>query len=147
MVRTLLRLILVVIVVVAVAAFFFGYRWGGARTRAAVEDRPVGTVGSTASVDARRARETGAEIGEKVAVGAHQAQEALSAAGLTAKITSKMALDDLVDAARINVDTDGRVVTLSGSVDSEAAKARAEQLARETAGVTTVVDRLEIDRR
>lgn len=147
MIRTLLRVVLVVIVVVAAAAFFFGYRWGGSRSRTTVEDRPVGTVGSTAAVDAQRARATGAEIGEKVAVGAHEAQQALAAAGLTAKIKSKMALDDLVDANRINVDTDGHVVTLSGSVDSSAAKARAQQLARETEGVTRVVDRLEVDGR
>jgi osmotically-inducible protein OsmY len=144
MVRTLLRLIVIVIVVVAIAAFFFGYRWGG--SRAVVSERPVGTAGSTGRIDTERARETGAEIGEKVAVGADRAQQALEAAGLTAKIKSKMALDDTVDAGRINVDTDGHVVTLSGSVDTETARNRALQLARETEGVTSVVDKLRVDR-
>jgi hypothetical protein len=145
MVRALLRLILIVIVVVAIAAFFFGYRWGGGRVTTRAE-RPVGTAGSSSTVNTERARETGAEIGEKVAVGVDRAERALSAAGLTAKIKSKMALDDTVAASRIDVDTDGHVVTLSGSVDTESARNRALQLARETEGVTSVVDKLRVDR-
>jgi hyperosmotically inducible periplasmic protein len=138
MIRGLLRLILIVVIVVAAGAFFLGYQWAG--DEPAVE-RPVGTTGEPA-IDASKARETGAEIGERVAVGATEAQETLSEAGLTAKIKSKMALDDTVDAAAIDVDTDGTVVTLSGRVATEAARARALQLARETEGVTSVVDRL-----
>ena len=42
----------------------------------------------------------------------------------------------------IDVDTDGTVVTLSGRVSSEAEHRRAVQLARETEGVTSVVDNL-----
>jgi osmotically-inducible protein OsmY len=36
------------------------------------------------------------------------------------------------------------VVTLSGTVDSEAERARALQLARETEGVASVTDRLQV---
>ena len=39
-----------------------------------------------------------------------------TAAALTSKIKAKMALDDLVNAADINVDTDGSAVTLTGKV-------------------------------
>ncbi len=144
MVRTILRLILIVIVVVGIAAFFVGYRWGGSRP-VRVEDRPVGTSGPVRDYDTSRAREVGADVGEKVAVGANRAERALSAASLTAKIKSKMTLDDTVDAARINVDTDGTVVTLTGTVKSQAEKTRALRLARETDGVTSVVDRLRIE--
>jgi hyperosmotically inducible protein len=78
-----------------------------------------------------------------VATGAAQAQQALNEGSLTAKIKSKMALDDTVRAAAINVDTAaGGVVTLSGTVASEAERAQALRLARETAGVSSVVDRL-----
>ena len=146
MLRTLLRLILIVVVVVAIGAFFVGYRWGGGRP-VAVEDRPVGTTGPVHDVDTSKARQTGAAIGETVAVGANEAQRALSAAGMTAKIKSKMALDDSIRAASIDVDTDGSVVTLTGRVDSQAEKERALQLARETDGVTSVVDRLRVDGR
>jgi hypothetical protein len=146
MLRGLLRLIIVVVVVVAIGAFFLGYRWGRPEL-VRVDDRPVGTTGAVHDIDTTRARQTGAEIGETVAIGANKAQRALSAAGLTAKIKSKMGLDDSIDAANIDVDTDGSVVTLTGRVDSQAQKARALQLARETDGVTSVVDRLRVDAR
>ena len=143
MFRALFRVILVVVVVVAIAAFFMGYRWGVPR---GVADRPVehpiGTAGS--GIDAGRARAAGAEVGEKVATGVNEAQQQLADAALTAKIKSKMALDDSIEARRIDVDTNGTVVTLSGTVRSAQEKAKALQLARETAGVTSVVDRLSV---
>ena len=42
----------------------------------------------------------------------------------------------------VDVDTVGTVVTLTGTVRSEAERAKAVQLARGTAGVTVVNDRL-----
>ena len=55
-----------------------------------------------------------------------------------------MALDDLVKARRIDVSTDGSTVTVSGTVGSRAEHDRAVALARETAGVTTVIDHLSL---
>jgi osmotically-inducible protein OsmY len=69
-------------------------------------------------------------------------ERAVDAGTLTAKIKSKMALDDLVKARTINVDTTGSVVTLTGTVESNQERERAVRLARETAGVTSVVDKL-----
>lgn len=137
--RTLLRLVIVVVICAAAAAFFLGYRLGdnGVET-------PVSATGTVPAVDTTKARETGARIGETVAAGAAQAQHALSEGALTAKIKSKMALDDTVKALAIDVDTQGTIVTLSGSVHSEAERAKALQLARETAGVTAVHDQLVI---
>ena len=141
MLRALFRLILIVVILVAIGAFFIGYRWGDGDT---VPDRAVGTSGSEPGVDTSKARETGAKVGEKVAVGANEAQKAIGNAGLTSKIKAKMALDDSVSAAAIDVDTDGSVVTLSGTVRSETERSRAVQLARETEGVTRVVDQLRV---
>ena len=143
MFRALFRLILIVVVVVAIAAFFMGYRWGAPRGVAdRPVERPIGTAGS--GIDTGRARATGAEVGEKVATGVNEAQQQLADAALTAKIKSKMALDDSIEARRIDVDTNGTVVTLSGTVRSAQEKAKALQLARDTAGVTSVVDRLSV---
>lgn len=142
MFRMLFRLILVVVILVAAGAFFFGYRW--AVPDEPVLERPAPTTGIVDEIDRERARETGARIGEGVAAGAERAQRAVSDGTLTAKIKSKMTLDDTIEAAEIDVDTSGSVVTLSGTVDSEAERARAVQLARETAGVTSVVDELRI---
>jgi osmotically-inducible protein OsmY len=141
MFRALLRLVVVVIVLVALGAFFMGYRWGDTDV---ATDRPVGTSGVADGVDTSRARQAGAEIGEKVAEGTNKAARAMSDASLTSKIKAKMALDDTLEAADIDVDTDGTVVTLSGHVRSDAERTRALQLARETEGVTTVNDRLRV---
>jgi hypothetical protein len=142
MVRALLRLTILVIVVLAALAFFMGYRLGDDGI-----SRPsdaVGTTGAIPNVDTTRARETGAAVGEKLATGANQAERALENGALTAKIKSKMALDDTVRALDIDVDTANGVVTLSGTVHSQAERTRAVQLARETSGVTSVNDRLTI---
>jgi hyperosmotically inducible protein len=139
MIRALVKLVLVVVILAVAAAFFLGYRFAdnGVET-------PVSAIQATPSVNTDKARETGAKIGESVATGAAKAEQALSEGALTAKIKSKMALDDTVKALSIDIDTEGTVVTLSGTVTSEAVRARALQLARETAGVTAVNDRLVI---
>jgi len=142
MLRTLLRLLFVVLILIAVGAFFYGYRWGGNRNAAV--NQPDTTIASSDTISRERARQAGAEIADKVAAGANRAEEALSAASLTAKIKSKMALDDTLDASRINVDTNGTEVTLTGILESNAQRQRALQLARETDGVTAVVDRLAV---
>lgn len=142
MFRALLRMILIVIVVVAIGAFFVGYQWGDRNPGA--DERPIGTTGQRDDVDTARARETGAKVGEKIAVGANAAERALEDAALTAKIKSKLALDDQIEALRIDVDTSGDVVTLSGTVRSDAERERAVRLARETEGVRRVIDRLVI---
>jgi hypothetical protein len=140
MVRTVLRTLLIVVIVVAIAAFFIGYRW--ADRGGATEPGAVGTRGNPVDVDA--ARGTGAEIGERVAEGVNEGRALAADAALTAKIKSKMALDDTIEAAEIDVDTTGGVVTLTGNVASDAQRQRAMQLARETDGVTSVVDRLSV---
>ena len=139
MIRAFLKLVLVVVILAVAAAFFLGYRFAddGVET-------PVSATQTTPAVNTEKARETGAKIGETVATGAAKAEQALSEGALTAKIKSKMALDDTVKALSIDVDTKGTVVTLSGTVSSEAVRAKAVQLARETAGVTAVNDRLVI---
>jgi len=137
MFRALLRLVLVVVIIAAAAAFFLGYRYADGGIVEPVSAR-------VPQVDTAKARETGAAIGEKVATGAAQAEHALTEGSLTAKIKAKMALDDTVRALSIDVDTNGSVVTLTGSVHSEAERTKAVQLARETEGVTAVNDKLVI---
>ena len=137
MFRVLLRLVLVVVIVAAAAAFFLGYRYADGGIEEPLSAR-------VPTVDTSKARQTGAAIGEKVATGAAQAEQALSESSLTAKIKAKMALDDTVRALSIDVDTNGSAVTLSGAVHSEVERAKAVQLARETEGVTSVNDKLVI---
>jgi hyperosmotically inducible periplasmic protein len=137
MVRALLRAVILLIVVVAAAAYLLGWKIG---REPRADARPVGTSGASTE----RAREIGAEVGERTAVAANEARRALTDGQVTAKIKAKMALDDTVKALDVNVDTSGSTVTVSGVVDSAAQRERVLQLARETAGVTTVVDRLRV---
>jgi hyperosmotically inducible protein len=138
MIRALLRVVLVLVIVAAVAAFFFGYRFAGRGSSESV----TGTSGAQVDVDS--ARDAGAKVGEKVAEGANQVQRAATDAALTAKIKSKMALDDTIEARNIDIDTMNGVVTLNGYVHDAQGRDRAVQLARETDGVVSVVDHLTI---
>jgi hyperosmotically inducible periplasmic protein len=65
-------------------------------------------------------------------------------AGITSAVKTKMAADDTVKASEINVDTHNHVVTLNGTVGSQAEKERAVTIARNTNGVNSVVDDLRI---
>ena len=144
--RTLLRLVLVVVVLIAAGAFFFGYDWGSSIARPAVEigdSHPVATSGQSDSTR-DRAREAGAKIGDAVGDTADRARDALQEGGITAKVKSKISLDDTLEGAEISVSTDNDVVTLKGDVLTGAQRQRAIQLARETDGVARVVDELTV---
>lgn len=144
MLRALLRLIIVVVIVAAAIAFFTGYRFAGGHVRGPATPA-VGTSGrSQGAIDTGRARERGAEVGEKVAEAGNRAAEVLSDAALTTKIKSKMALDDTVKALDIHVTTKDGDVTLSGYVHSQKERERALALARETNGVRRVTDQLKV---
>jgi len=147
--RTLLRLVLVVVVIIAAGAFFFGYDWGSSIGRPAVgvkDARPVGTTGVSDSTR-QTARETGAKIGEAVSNTAERAGEAIDEGRITAKVKSKIELDDTLKGTHVSVHTDDGVVTLDGEVINSAQRQRAEQLARETDGVARVVDKLSVKTR
>src|SRR5688572_21642486 len=66
-------------------------------------------------------------------------------AGITTAIKSKMAADDMVKAYQVDVDTSNKVVTLSGDVETMAQKEQAVMIARNTDGVTDVIDQLRVN--
>ena len=94
------------------------------------------------------AREASAEVKERASAGVHtaknRAEAVVTAAALTSKIKAKMALDDGVKASDIDVDTEGSVVTLTGDVGSADERQQAVRIATETAGVTKVVNHLNV---
>ena len=127
------------IILIAIGAFIAYTYWGGSITWRTPSTQSVGTTGT---IDAKKARETGAELGEKAAAAANRVGETVSEAATTTKIKAKLALDDTVKARTIDVSTTGTTVTLGGTVRTPAERARAVSLARETSGVTRVVDHL-----
>jgi hyperosmotically inducible periplasmic protein len=132
---SILRFLLVALIVIVVGAVVMGYLAG----QRAVISAPQR---ADTSESVARARERAAEIGERAAIATAKVEESINEAALSTKIKAKMALDDMVKARAINVTTHGTTVTLSGVVESKAEHDRAMALARETAGVTQVVDDL-----
>src|SRR5581483_3965117 len=96
---------------------------------------------SKAGAELQKAGEKVSEEAKKVDAAAKPAAEDLA---LTAKVKAKLAAAPKVSALDIHVDTHDRVVTLSGTVDSAAAKDIAEGLARHTSGVKEVLDQLQV---
>jgi hyperosmotically inducible protein len=146
MMRCLFRLI-VVGALLAGGAYVLGYRWDDSmerRARGAGAEAVDAAKALAGNIDRNQIREAGAGIATKIGEEADRAKTGLGDTRLTAKIKAKMALDDTLDGNRINVETQGTVVTLGGSVASVPQRQRAVQLARETEGVTSVVDRIEI---
>ena len=135
----LIRSVIMLCVFVAAGLMLYNYLNGRGWTL----DLPSNTP-----VDSEAVRERGSEIAGSATAAAKTAAGELGAAvsqgSLTAKIKSKMALDDSVNATNINVDTTGTVVTLTGVVSSAAERERAVRLATETEGVTQVIDKLEM---
>jgi hyperosmotically inducible periplasmic protein len=142
----LIRAILISLVVIIIGFVVFAYLSGTAWSSFPRPSRPV-AVGTTGTGGVETARERGAEVGEKVAVAAVKVKDTAAEAALTSKIKAKMVLDDNIRARAIDVTTNGSVVTLSGVVRSVDEHDRAVRLARETAGVTNVADRLRIEMR
>ena len=141
--RTIIGALLGVILIALLGFMLMGY-WAGSTM--STQQPTTSQVGTSGGIDTGKARERAAAVGEKAAVAAETVRETVSEAGLTAKIKAKMALDDRVKALAIDVTTVGTTVTLSGRVGSAAERDRAMALARETDGVTRVVDNLQITR-
>jgi hyperosmotically inducible protein len=63
---------------------------------------------------------------------------------ITTQVKTKLIADSRTDAYKINVETNGGVVQLSGFVDNDEAKRTAGEIARSVSGVTNVDNDLEI---
>ena len=135
----LIRTLFMLVVIAVIGVLAYNYWTGNGLTLF-----PADSTG----INVGAARAQGQASADKAAAAAGTAattvEKAVDAGSVTLKIKSKMALDDLVKARTINVDTTGSVVTLSGTVESSQERERAVRLARETAGVTNVVDKLQV---
>jgi hyperosmotically inducible protein len=126
--REIARALLLSIVIILVTFVGFAYWSGNSYWRYPMSPRTSGAIGTSGVLETAAAK-----VGETV-----------DEAALTSKIKAKMVLDDTVKARKIDVSTDDSTVTLSGVVRSEAEHNRALALARETDGVTQVIDKLRI---
>jgi osmotically-inducible protein OsmY len=81
---------------------------------------------------------------EKTKDGLNKTGEVLTDSWITTEIKADMVNEDLLSKSDISVETNNHVVTLTGTVMTEAGRARAVEIAKTTKGVTRVVDRLMI---
>jgi hyperosmotically inducible periplasmic protein len=138
-----IRNVLLLFILVVVLVVGYGY-WSG---NAWPWRRPSSSPTSDIEAAARRGSELTKEAAQKTGEALTKAEGVLVERALTAKIRSKMVLDDYVKARTIDVQTSGSVVTLTGVVESTAEKERAVRLAQETDGVERVIDSLEVRKR
>ena len=68
-----------------------------------------------------------------------------SDAGITTAVKSKLAADDMVKAYKVDVDTQNKIVTLKGEVDTPAQREHAVMIAKNTEGVSDVIDQLRVN--
>jgi hyperosmotically inducible periplasmic protein len=141
MIGRFIRFLFVMAILLGAVAYFTGY-WQPTWLPASPTSASTRTGGVDVEEAKRRARAAGEVIGDTAKQVAKQLDETFSDGALTTKIKSKMALDDLVNARDINVDTKDHVVTLTGTVASARERERAVALAKETQGVKKVEDKL-----
>lgn len=65
-------------------------------------------------------------------------------AAITASVKAKLAADMDINPFNIDVDANEGVVTLQGRVEKAEARTKAEQLARDTEGVTRVINLIKV---
>jgi osmotically-inducible protein OsmY len=94
----------------------------------------VAAAGSEARQDANTATASG-EVREAM----DEAGDGIDDAWITSKVKSQLLADDGVKGTNITVETQGNVVTLGGSAETAAARAKAIEIAQATKGVRSVV--------
>jgi hyperosmotically inducible periplasmic protein len=102
----------------------------------------AGTLKEKTKEGAEKTKGGAEKVGEKTKAGLSKTGEEITDGWITSRVHSKFVGEDLLKDSDINVDTNDHVVTLKGTVMSAAAKARAEQQAKEVEGVRRVVNQL-----
>jgi osmotically-inducible protein OsmY len=82
--------------------------------------------------------------GQPAASGQQTAGEAVDDAVVTAKVKARLVDDEVTKAYQITVETFQGTVNLSGAVDSEEARSRASELAKDVGGVKNVKNSLQV---
>jgi osmotically-inducible protein OsmY len=96
-----------------------------------------------ATVDAAKKTKTAVEKGVgKAEEGVGKIGEKSTDTSITTRVKASYSSEKLLENTAIDVDTKDHVVTLKGTVGSNAAKARAGDIARSTDGVTGVVNQI-----
>jgi hypothetical protein len=117
--------------------------FANATTRDTAESETQKTATKTKSAP-KTAGKGGGKAGGKTKGAATGIGDDVTDSWITMKIKADFFDESTLKGSDINVNTNDKVVTLKGTVASAASKARAEQIAKATQGVTKVVDNLTV---
>jgi hyperosmotically inducible protein len=92
----------------------------------------------------RDAKETARDASRETSETVGTAGQAVNDGWITTKVKSSFVGVDVLDGSDIDVDTNNHVVTLRGTVASEAARTRAASLAKQVEGVKSVKNELKV---
>jgi len=101
-------------------------------------------TGSAVKTAGAKTGDAAKTVGEKTKDGVSATGEVMTDAWINTKVHTNMMNEPLLHRSDINVDVNNHVVTLKGTVETAAGKARAEQIAKSTDGVKAVVNNLTI---
>jgi len=107
----------------------------------------VGTTGKVQSKTkegAEKTKDAAEKAGEKTKEGLSKTGEVITDGWITTRVKSKFLDESVLKGSDIHVETNDHVVTLSGTVPTAAARARAIEQAKEVEGVHRVVDKMTI---
>jgi osmotically-inducible protein OsmY len=120
-----------------------GHKDVGDKTKEAAEK--TGKATKEGAEKAGKATEKGAEkAGKATKDAAVKTKDVVADATVTSEVKTKLLADPKVGGLKIDVDTKDNVVTLTGTVNSVEEKNEALRLARTSAGVKRVVDKLTV---
>jgi len=107
--------------------------------------KPLGQeIKGTAKTAGDKTKSATETAGEKTKQGLSKTGEVITDSWITTKVHAGFMGEDALKGSDVNVDTTNHVVTLKGTVKTEAGRQRAVAIARQTEGVTRVVDSLTI---
>jgi osmotically-inducible protein OsmY len=98
----------------------------------------------TAREAKRETKETARDVGRETREATGTTGQAVNDGWITTKVKSSFVGVDALDGSDIDVDTSNHVVTLRGTVPSQAGRAKAVSLAKQVDGVKSVKDELTI---
>lgn len=111
---------------------------------AATTGKVVDKTVDTSKTVADKTVDVSKKVGSKTKEIAKDTGENVTDAWITTAIKTKFVDEDTLKGSDINVDTNNHVITLKGTVTSEAGRARAIAIAKQTKGVSRVIDTLTI---
>jgi len=116
---------------------------GAEKTKKGV-DKAIDKTKEGAGTAYEKSKEGASKAADKSAQGVAKAGEAITDTYIKTRVKSKFLDEDLLKDSDITVDVNDHVVTLSGTVLTEAGRARAVEEAKKVDGVHRVIDRMTI---